>query len=386
VVLVRVSEGFHVFVGLSSVSIIERTKSRRILGASSSCLPSLCLITAPPHHDYRRVPLLHKKMRLLVLPFLLLTLLPATAEGFILRPPPSAASSPSPSPPSPLVLDAAAAASLGGEDVPPPSVLAAPFSEIVQNRYSNTHYARKSVCRTILNDLLRLTQRAPSSFNTQPFKLIVLQDPALRNKVATHAMLGANGDRVRNAPVTVVFAADLESGRLMPRVVELFRQTGTFPEGFLKKVPFFATLFSTGYRFSLLRWCLYWGKRVAMNVVGVFKAVPRFERPETWAAKNTMLAAMTFMLAASSHGLTTCPMEGFDARRLRRLLKVPSRYEVPVVICVGYAATPAEEAAQEGKEGHAHAVSSKQAPASLRFNVEEVVCEETYGRPWKGGL
>ena len=124
---------------------------------------------------------------------------------------------------------------------------------------------------------------------------------------------------------------------------------------------------------------------MAMNVVGVFKAVPRFERPETWAAKNTMLAAMTFMLAASSHGLTTCPMEGFDARRLRRLLKLPSRYEVPVVICVGYAATPAEEAAQEGKEGHAHAVSSKQALASLRFNVEEVVCEETYGRPWKGG-
>lgn len=327
-------------------------------------------------------------MRLFILPLLFLALLPATAEGFVLRSPSppalsSRASSPS-TPPSPVVLDAAAtaAASFGGNE-PPPSILAAPFSDIVRNRYSNTHYAQKPVSRTILNDLLRLTQRAPSSFNTQPFKLIVLQDPALRDKVATHAMLGANGDRVRNAPVTVIFAADLESGRLIPRVVELFRRTGTFPEGFLKQIPFFATLFSTGYRYSLLRWCLYWGKRMVMNVVGIFKPVPRFERPETWAAKNTMLAAMTLMLAASSHGLTTCPMEGFDARRLRRLVKLPSRYIVPVVVCVGYAATPAEEAAQEGKEGHA--VSSKQAPASLRFDMDEVVCEETYGVPWKGG-
>ncbi len=204
--------------------------------------------------------------------------------------------------------------------------LAAPFSQVVHNRFSNTHYKSDApVPLSVLNTLLTLTQRSPSSFNIQPYRLIVVRSQAQRDKLASQAMLGANGVRVRTAPVTVVFAADLESARLMPRVVNLFRQTGHFPEPFLKQVPFFGALFSTGYRFALVRWAVYWGKRIAMSLLGIFKAVPRFERPETWAAKNTMLAAMTFMHAASAHGLTTCPMEGFDAWRLRRVLRLPSR-------------------------------------------------------------
>ena len=35
---------------------------------------------------------------------------------------------------------------------------------------------------------------------------------------------------------------------------------------------------------------------------------------EAWAIKNTMLAAENYLLAATSHGLSSCPMEGFDGR------------------------------------------------------------------------
>jgi nitroreductase len=31
------------------------------------------------------------------------------------------------------------------------------------------------------------------------------------------------------------------------------------------------------------------------------------------------------MLAASSHGLHTCPMEGFDGRRIKGVLNIPDR-------------------------------------------------------------
>lgn len=47
---------------------------------------------------------------------------------------------------------------------------------------------------------------------------------------------GSNGAKVLSAPVTVVFAADLESARTMPRVVALLRKAGAFPEAFLAKV------------------------------------------------------------------------------------------------------------------------------------------------------
>ena len=143
------------------------------------------------------------------------------------------------------------------------------------------------------------------------------------------------------------------------------------------QVPFFATLFSTGHRFSLLRSLSYWSKRLSLAFVGLLKPVPRIERPETWASKNAMLAAMAFMLAATAHGLTTCPMEGFDARRVRRVLNIPGRYALPVVISLGYEASPAEAAGQGG-----HAVSSQQPPSSLRFDLSEVAHEDRFGAPW----
>ena len=44
------------------------------------------------------------------------------------------------------------------------------------------------------------------------------------------------------------------------------------------------------------------------------------------------------MLACTSVGLSTSPMEGFDERRICSALKIPTeRYKVPLVISVGYA-------------------------------------------------
>ena len=75
-------------------------------------------------------------------------------------------------------------------------------------------------------------------------------------------------------------------------------------------------------------------------------AVPVPEVPavhgRVWATRQAMLAAMAFMLAASAAGLATLPMEGFDERRVRRLLRIPRRFVVPVVIPVGYAADGGE--------------------------------------------
>ncbi|CAN0171505.1 unnamed protein product, partial [Hapterophycus canaliculatus] len=41
-------------------------------------------------------------------------------------------------------------------------------------------------------------------------------------------------------------------------------------------------------------------------------------------------------LAATSCGLASCPMEGFDMRRMRKALRIPLRYSVPIVVSVGY--------------------------------------------------
>jgi hypothetical protein len=66
---------------------------------------------------------------------------------------------------------------------------------------------------------------------------------------------------------------------------------------------------------------------------------------DIWAAKNTSFAAQNYMLAATSFGLATSPMEGFDERKLCQLLNIPqNNYCVPLIISTGYPASTANEA------------------------------------------
>jgi nitroreductase len=53
------------------------------------------------------------------------------------------------------------------------------------------------------------------------------------------------------------------------------------------------------------------------------------------AHKSAALAAQTFMLSMVAEGHDTCPVEGFDSKRLRKLLNLPSRAEINMVITCG---------------------------------------------------
>jgi nitroreductase len=51
--------------------------------------------------------------------------------------------------------------------------------------------------------------------------------------------------------------------------------------------------------------------------------------------KSCALAAQTFMLSIAAEGYHSCPMEGFDAVRVKKLLKLPASAEINMVIAVG---------------------------------------------------
>jgi nitroreductase len=53
------------------------------------------------------------------------------------------------------------------------------------------------------------------------------------------------------------------------------------------------------------------------------------------AHKSAALAAQTFMLSMVAEGHDTCPVEGFDSKRLKKLLDLPSRAEINMVITCG---------------------------------------------------
>lgn len=51
--------------------------------------------------------------------------------------------------------------------------------------------------------------------------------------------------------------------------------------------------------------------------------------------KSCALAAQTFMLSIAAEGFHSCPMEGFDEKRVKRALKLPRGAEVNMIVAVG---------------------------------------------------
>jgi len=56
--------------------------------------------------------------------------------------------------------------------------------------------------------------------------------------------------------------------------------------------------------------------------------------------KSCALAAQTFMLSIAAEGFHTCPMEGFDEKRVKKALKLPRGAEINMIISVGLGTEP----------------------------------------------
>lgn len=236
---------------------------------------------------------------------------------------------------------------------------AAVFDAVVDRRYACTRFQRSSaasddapstmadpvVLRAVI-DSLETSLRAPTGFNAQPYQLVLVSDPAAKTALAKHC-LGRNADRVRDSDCTVVFLADTQVGRdfgrfrtrLLEKTTTSSSSSGRFP--FLK-LRALILLFSSGYPLPRvlarpLSLCVRLGVSAVSLITGRRVAVPSLASAETWATKNTMLVAMTFLLSCAARGLATCPMEGFHAVGVKRSLDVTpqGRYKVPLIVSVG---------------------------------------------------
>lgn len=79
-------------------------------------------------------------------------------------------------------------------------------------------------------------------------------------------------------------------------------------------------------------------KYLMVLIVGLFKPMYREVRNSDMrivAQKTTGLAAQTFMLSMAAEGYDTCPMEGSDTWRVKRLLNIPRSAEINMIVSCG---------------------------------------------------
>ena len=188
----------------------------------------------------------------------------------------------------------------------------------------------------VRRQIMDAARSAPSSFNIQPYRFIWIESPKLR-KQAAHLCMGQSPAETASALVAAV--ADIGSWRsTIKSHLEWMRSAGFSPEKISEqeKKSVFAKLFFLQGWFG----CFGILKAVILRVIHSRKIIgsPPVARRGLfqWATKSTALACQNLMIAAEVLGLNTCPMEGFDGRRLSKFLHLSPRcHEIVMVIAIG---------------------------------------------------
>jgi len=219
------------------------------------------------------------------------------------------------------------------------------------------HFRPDPVPDGAVERLLDHARRTPSGYNLQPWTAIVVRDPERRRALQV-ACLGQA--QVAEAPVVVVFACDTWPLRRRAEVLAMSEAQGHWPPAYVAKL---RRLTALRFLAGPLR-IFQPFKALAGAVLSLVRPSPRFPVGragfEVWSVKQTALFAQSFLLLAAANGLDTCPMEGIDERWVRRVVGLPHRFAVPLVVPVGYAADPAPER------------------PSPRLPLDRVVHDETY--------
>ncbi|MEY3403126.1 MAG: hypothetical protein RLZZ86_2742 [Cyanobacteriota bacterium] len=184
-------------------------------------------------------------------------------------------------------------------------------SAIVQRRSIKT-FKPDSISPDLLKQLVELTVAAPSSFNVQCWRIVLVQEEEQKQALCAASW---NQKQIIQAPVTFVFAADAAAGEkdLTP-ILEQGLATGAWNEG----------------------------------TVNYFKnAIPQFqaglgEKRREYAIKDAMIAATNLVLAAESLGLSTCFMNGWIEEKVKAIIGAENDPDIAIAVLVpvGYAAEP----------------------------------------------
>lgn len=217
---------------------------------------------------------------------------------------------------------------------------------LICQRRSVRAYLPERISDSVLNACLDLAILAPTSHNLECWQMIDVRD-TFRLAALRHLCL--DQPAAVSAPHLIVAVARPDLWRLgRAKMLEHIKEKKADPT-LPKALREFWPLFERKYRLQIpllfedgpfhilapMKRFLVWGH-------AWFKPTMRgpFGRHEQalWAVKTAALACENFMLALTAHGLDSCPMEGFDEPRVKRLLGLPQAAEIVMVIAAGQGA------------------------------------------------
>jgi nitroreductase len=208
--------------------------------------------------------------------------------------------------------------------------------EAIFQRRAVKAFAPVDIPEALREQILNAARHAPSSFNCQPYKFYWVGSAA---KKAAVAKLCLGQKPAETASALVVAVADLGSLSATAQGQLEWMRRSNFTEvqirDYERKAKIGRILFMPG------PWGMFAAiKRALFRLLNLWKVIgmPPLSRQDLfkWATRSTSLACQNLMIAAQVLGMNTCPMEGFDGRRLSRYLGLSRRHhEIVMVIAIG---------------------------------------------------
>jgi nitroreductase len=201
------------------------------------------------------------------------------------------------------------------------------FLDVLETRRSvQTFLPGKRIPRDDMKRLFERTCKAPSSWNLQPWKFLVIEEETRRAEIRKMAW---DQPKVTDCSALVLVLGDTDPHRNKKRVFDQWRDNGIIDNEIHA------------------RW---------MDAVGM--VYPTDYEKHEYAIRNSTLAAMTLMLVAWDMGYATCPMIGFDKQAVSEFIGVKGNWILSFMIALGIA---------DGEPAF---------PRQRRFPFEEVVSFE----------
>jgi nitroreductase len=214
-------------------------------------------------------------------------------------------------------------------------------SEAISYRRSVRVYKDESIDSEKVKQCLVNASLAPTSSNLQLWEFYHITDKDTLGKMA-EACLGQNAAKTAQQVVVVVSRKDLWRKRAKANLAFLDASYGTENLGDKhakrKKIAstYYVKIIPTVY--SDFLGILGLIKYLVFQIVGVFRPIYRQTRLSDMrivAHKSAGLAAQNFMISMAAIGYDTCPMEGSDTWRVKRILNLPRGAEINMVIGCG---------------------------------------------------
>jgi nitroreductase len=170
----------------------------------------------------------------------------------------------------------------------------------IEARRAVKHYdANHRMTEVEIEKLMSLALLAPTAFNIQNWRFVLVRDPALRKQIRAVAWDQA---QVTDASLLIVLCADLKAWEKNP--------------------------------------ARYWADAPQPVKDYLVPAIDRYYRGREQVQRDEGMrscgiAAQTLMLAAQEMGYESCPMDGFDYEAVGKLINLPADHAVAMFVVVG---------------------------------------------------